>query len=174
MANRVVLVIASKDYQPIEYSVSKKILEHSGIIVTTASEKAGTATASDGTTTDIDVTIDAISFDDYDALFVIGGKGSLTCLDTPTVHDLLKRWAATKKPFGAICTPVRILAKSGVLEGKRATGWNGDGELDQIFKDANATYIKKDVVVDGNIVTAVGPTASQEFGAKILSVLAHE
>ncbi len=168
------LVIASEGYQPIEYSVPKKILDHSGLTVITASDKAGTATASDGTTTEVDISLDQVSVKDFDALFFIGGPGSMDHLDNKTSYNLLKKAAEANKPFGAICATVRILAKSGVIMGKKVTGWNSDNKLADILEQSGSHFIRKDVVVDGNIVTATGPSAAQEFGAKILSVLAQK
>lgn len=171
MIHKVMLVIASDGFHPIEYSVPKRILEHSGVTVVTASDKGGTATAKDGTTVNVDVELGKIVVDDYEAIFFIGGPGALDNLDNQTSYEILKKILELKKPFGAICSSVRILAKAGVIAGKKVTGWNGDGELPNILEAANAIYFPKDVVVDKNIVTAVGPNAAQEFGAKILGVL---
>lgn len=171
--NNVVLVIAAEGYQSIEYSVPKSILENSGITVITASDQPGVATAHDGSTTNIDTTLDLINVDDIDALFFIGGPGSLDHLNTEISHTILTQLAKKRKPFGAICLSTRILAHAGVIMGKRVTGWDGDGELEKILKLAGAQYVRNDVAVDGNIITAVGPHAAQEFGAKILNTLSH-
>ena len=170
MIYTVALVVASHDYQPVEYSVPKKILEHSGITVLTVSDKPGTAVAKDGSTTPVDITLDKITLTDFDALFFIGGPGAMEHLDNQTSYTLIQQTAEAKKPFGAICASTRILAKSGVIQGKRVTGWDSDNLLSDILKDAQALYIKKDVVVDGNIITATGPNAAQEFGAQILRI----
>lgn len=103
--------------------------------------------------------------------FFIGGPGAMDFLDNQTSYTLIKKTAEAKKPFGAICVSTRILAKSGVLQGKRVTGWDDDNLLGDILKSAGALYVKKDVVVDGNIITATGPSAAQEFGAQILSII---
>lgn len=169
--HKVMFVIAGSGFQPIEYSVPKKILEHSGITIITASDKPEIASANDGTTAIIDKTLDQVSVDDFDALFFIGGPEALDHLDNEKSYQLLRKTAEEKKIFGAICISVRILAKSGVLKGKKVTGWNGDNKLGAILEKAEATYVKKDVIVDGNIITATGPEAAQEFGAKILTIL---
>ena len=171
MIHKVMLVISSNGFHPIEYSVPKRILEHSGITVITASDKTGKAIAKDETTADIDVSLDTVTTEDFDSIFFIGGPGALNHLDNETSYELIKQAAEAKKPFGAICSSVRILAHAGVLNGKKVTGWNEDHQLPSILQASNATYTPKDVVVDGNIVTAVGPDAAQEFGAKILGVL---
>ena len=38
--------------------------------------------------------------------------------------------------------------------------------------DAGAEYVKKSVVVDGNLITADGPEAAKEFGEQIAYLLA--
>lgn len=169
--NKVVLVIAAEGYQSIEYSVPKSILENSGITVLTASDQPGTATAHDGTTTTIDLTLEQIDVDDVDALFFIGGPGAMEHLDNPTSHALAQQCAKKRKPFGAICISTRILANSGAIPGRRVTGWDGDGELEKTLKLAGVAYVRSDVVVDGSLITAVGPNAAQAFGAKILNTI---
>jgi putative intracellular protease/amidase len=57
------------------------------------------------------------------------------------------------------------------LQGKKATGWNGDGELGGILSDSGAEFVDKPVVVDGNIVTGNGPSAAKEWGEAIVKML---
>lgn len=76
MEYTVALVVASHGYQPVEYSVPKKILEHSGITVITVSDKPETAVAKDDSTTPVDITLDKITVADFDALFFYWWTGS--------------------------------------------------------------------------------------------------
>jgi len=170
---KVVLVVSSNGFHPTEYSEPKRILENSGVTVITASDKAGTAIAKDGTTTQVDVSLNEISDEDFDALFFIGGQ-NLECIDSKAAHELIQKTAEAKKPFGAICASVRILANADVLAGKKITGWNGDGKLPTILETARAIYTPKDVVVDSNIITAIGPNSDEEFGARILEALGQK
>lgn len=169
----IVLVIAHKNYQPIEYSVTKQTLENAGYAVKTASTQAGIATATDETTTEVDLTIDSIDPNQFDGLFVIGGSGTLDELNNEKMRTLLQDFASAKKPFGAICVATRILAEAGVLKGKKATGWDGDNELNGLYKEHGAHYLQQGVVVDSSIVTASGPSVAREFGENIISVLEH-
>lgn len=168
----IVLVIAHDGYQPIEYGVTREILaSNKNVKILTASDKSGVATATDSSSTTIDLTIPEIQPTQIDALFLIGGAGALTWLDTPELHALLQQMMTLNKPYGSICISSRILAQAGVLGGKKATGWDGDDKLEGIFKTHAVTYIKEPVVVDGSIVTAVGPKAAERFAQKILHVL---
>lgn len=165
------LVIASQGYQPTEYGVPYEMLSSNGIKVITISDSLGTATAKDLTTTTVDVSLDQVDTTAYDGIFLIGGPGALEHLDTPRVHDIMQQMQALNKPYGAICISSRILAHAGVLKHKKATGWNDDNELQEIFKRSQVEYVQKPVVIDGKIVTATGPEAAQEFALGILQVL---
>lgn len=168
---QIILVVAHEGYQHEEYGIPKKLLEDAGFFILTASDKPGTATGKDGSTTPVDLTLDAIDINNCSGLFFIGGPGAMEHLDNDLSYDLIKKSAQADKPLGAICIATRILAKAGVLTKKQATGWNGDGELGAIFKEYGVQYVDKDVVVDGTLITATGPHAAQEFGEKIISLL---
>jgi len=172
MNKKVVLVIASQGYQPREYGDPKRILEDVGFEIVTVSNKYGIAqTADGGFSTEVDTTVEKMNIEDYDALFFVGGPGALEHLDNEMSYTLLKKWKETGKPYGAICISPRILAKAGVLKNKKATGWDGDNELSGIFGKYGVEYVKESVVVDGNIVTANGPEAAEEFGKIILQIM---
>jgi len=168
---KVVFIVAHEGFQVVEYSVPKTLLEQSGIIVKTASNKAMPATAHDGSTVEIDLTISDINTDHFDAFVFIGGPGAMDYLDNQTSYDLINKIAEGKKLLGAICIAPRILAKAGALKGRRATGWNGDNEIGTLFKEHSVYYKNEDVVVDNMIITAVGPNAAREFAEQLISLL---
>ncbi len=172
MSTKLVLfVVAHKGYQPVEYATPKKLLEQAGYKVVTASDQAGTSTATDDSETPVDIVLSKVNMDHYDGIFFIGGSGSLEHLDNQTSYNLIKKANAVHKVIGAICVATRILAKSGVLTGKSATGWNGDNELGAIYRQYNVNYVHEDVVVDDTIITAVGPEAAEKYGQNCLSLL---
>ncbi len=168
----VVLLIAHEGYHQIEYGVTREILaSDSNLTVLTASDEAGVAIAKDSSSTTVDLTIEQINPTTIDGLFLIGGPGAMTCLDKPEVYTLLQQMMALKKPYGAICISPRILAKANVLGGKKATGWDDDNKLEDIFKSYAVVKVDQPVVTDGNVVTATGPDAAQGFAQAILRVL---
>lgn len=167
----VLLIVASQGYQPIEYGTPKKILESQGIKVITASNKPGIAVAADGSKTTVDITTDEVKADDYAGIFIVGGPGAMEHLDNETTYKIVRDAAKLNKPFGSICVSTRILAKAGVLENKKVTGWDGDNELAGVLQKHKAIYIREKCVVDGNIVTATNPSAAQQFGQKIAELL---
>ena len=171
MSTSVVILIASDGFQPIEYATPKKILEQAGFMVSTASDKPERAVAADKTIARVDITINNIIIDNFSALVLVGGPGAMDHLDNLTVYTLIKSAQRAKKLIGAICVTPRILAKAGILKGKRATGWDGDGELEAVFKEYGVIYEHRPVVIDGSIITATGPSAAQAFGTKLVERL---
>ncbi|MGE0207023.1 MAG: DJ-1/PfpI family protein [Candidatus Babeliales bacterium] len=169
---KVVFIIASNGYQPIEYGVPKKILESYGIKVITASDKPGGAVASDQSTTLVDSTLDKLKPTDYDGVFFIGGPGAMDCLDNSISYKIASEAKKHAIPYGAICIAPRILAKANALAGKKATGWDDDLALETIFKGNGVEYAKgHDICTDGLVVTAVGPKAAELFAQGIMRVL---
>lgn len=168
---KILFVVAYEGYNPVEYGVPKKILEDAGYVVVTASNQEGTATASDGTQTPIDLPLHKAQATHYDGVFFIGGSGALEHLDNEVSYALIKAADYAKKALGAICISTRILAKADVLKGKQATGWNGDNELATVYQEHDVRYVNQSVAVDEAIITAANPSAAQEFGEQIIAVL---
>jgi protease I len=171
MKMKVLLVVAPEGYQQVEYNEPKKMLEAEGIHVVTASTITGAAIAKDGSTTPVDVLLSKVNVNDYAGIFFIGGPGALEGLDNEMSYHVIKQAAEADIPLGAICVSPRILAKTGVLTNKQATGWNDDKELAKIFREYDVDYVQQNVVVDGNIITAVGPQAAKEFGKAIIDMI---
>ncbi len=170
MNKKVLLIIAGHDFQPIEYADSKKVLEQAGVQVVTASS-VDAPRAADGSSAQADVLVEDVVVDNYDGVFLIGGPGALDDLDNEKIHSIMKAAAQKEKLYGAICISPRILAGVGLLRGKKATGWNGDNNLGEILQQAGAEYARQDTVVDGNVITASGPEAAEEFGRVIAETL---
>lgn len=171
-SGKILFIIASKGFQPIEYEVPKKILEEAGFTITTASDKAGTATTEDGNTSvEVALAIDKVNVNNYDGIFIMGGPGALEHLDNEKTYRVMQEANKKLLPIGAICVSPRILAKAGVLTRKRATGWNEDGQLEEIFKTYDVKYTPAPVVVEENVITATDPDAASVFGQEIITLL---
>jgi len=172
---KAVLVIASKNFQDEEFFRPKEVLEEAGIDVIPASDRLGTAKGSEGGEVNIIYTLKDLLSIKYDALVFIGGTGALKYLDNILSYQLLKRTAKQKKIIGAICIAPLILARAGILQGKKATIWTSTlyQKSAKELKQLGAYYIDSPVVQDGLIVTANGPSAAELFGGKLIDVLTN-
>jgi protease I len=176
ISRRVAMIIAFRDFRDAEYFVPKEIFEKAGAVVKTVSDKLGTAIGADGGDTEVDILLSNLNVADFDAIVFIGGPGSLEHLDNEVSYKVAREAAKQNKVLGSICISPVILAKAGVLSGKRATVWSSplDRGPVKILEENGAIYVDVNVVVDGRLITANGPGAAQEFAQKILEVLTKE
>jgi protease I len=170
---KVVLVVAFNDYQDIEFNQTKKALEDEGVQITVASLKKGEAKGVLGGKILIDKTLEEIDLNEYDGLVFIGGPGTTQYFENDKALSLAKEAVEKNKVLGAICIAPVILAKAGVLSNKKATVWSSfiDKSFIEEIKKENAIYLDQDVVVDGKIVTANGPSSAKKFGQTIAELL---
>jgi len=170
---KIAIIIAYKDFRDEEYFIPKEVLENAGAEIKTASTKKGTAIGADGGEVEIDLLVSEINPADFDAIVFIGGPGALKYLDNEDSYQLAKKTISQNKVLAAICISPVILAKAGVLEGKKATVWSSpmDRGPVKILENNGAIYQDESVVVDGKIITGNGPAAAEEFGKAIIGVL---
>ena len=167
-AKKVLMVIAPKDFQDQEYAKPKALLEAKGIKVTVASASKQTATGMSGLKVKPDVLIKDVRAADYDAVVFIGGNGVSRYFTDPQALALAIEASKNQKIIGAICLAPVILAKAGILEGKKATvSPFGKDEL----KKAKVHITGNIVEIDGKIVTGRGPDAAADFGQALLKQL---
>ena len=171
MKKKILMLIAHEGFQQVEYTLPKKTFEHAGFTVITASNKPGIATAKDTSKAPADITVEQAIAQDYGAVIVVGGPGALDNLDNPTTYQLLTQARDLGILIGAICISTRILAYASLLTNVAATGWDGDNELSEIYKEYGVTYIQAPVVSDQNIITATDPSAAQEFADTIIRTI---
>jgi len=164
------MVIAPQNFRDEECFETKDELEKAGIKVEIASLTKGEKRGTHGGLINADMPIGSVNVEDYDAVVFIGGAGAQIYFQNPIALDIARQAYNTGKITAAICVAPVILANSGVLNGKKATIWEGPDTM-KVFRDKNVDYTGKSVEVDGKIVTANGPKASREFGRKIAELL---
>lgn len=164
----VLFIIAQKGFRDEEYFQPKKILEDAGYTVVTASAQSGPAQGKLGGAAVADIAIrDAVAID-YMAIAYIGGPGSADYFNDKAALVLAKEAYSEGRVVAAICIAPVILANAGILKGKKATVFPSEKDA---LTGAGADYSDVPVAVDGNVITASGPHAAQDFGEKILAAL---
>jgi protease I len=157
------MVIAPDQYRDEEFEVPHALFLRKGWTIDVASSEAGTARGMLGGFATVNHTLEDISGIAYDAVIVVGGMGSpLHLWDNATLHGILKNHASRDKVTAAICLSGAVLAKAGLLQGRRATVWEMAESL-QALREGGATYTAEAVTVDGNLITANGPEAAEAF-----------
>jgi len=161
--SKILTIIAPQGYQDIEYEEPKKILKQKGHQVITAS-LTPTAYGSLGGKTKVDIILNEVKPEEYDAVVFVGGPGSTIYFDNKTALNLAKTFYESNKFTCAICAGPIILANAGLLKDKKATVYSG-GSQDIISKGAK--YTGKPTEIDGKIITGNGPMSAKFFGELI-------
>ncbi|MDD5023271.1 MAG: DJ-1/PfpI family protein [Candidatus ainarchaeum sp.] len=175
---KILFVIAPENFRDEELFHTKEVLENFGLECAIASTKIGVCKGSLGKTINSTLTLEQVNSEEYDALIFVGGGGTLTLRNNPTSIKLAKDFYEKNKVIGAICWAPTILAKAGILKGKKATVWFGiDSEYSiktsEVLEKSGAIFINESVVADGNIITADGPKSAKEFGKKIAQAIKY-
>ena len=165
---KILLVIAPEKFRDEELFETRAELVKAGHETIIASTKIGLCHGSQGGSAFAELLLSKAQTIDYAALVFVGGGGSAIYFADKNAFALIKAFAAAKKIVAAICLAPVILAKAGLLQGKKATVWWEDA--DEIIQQG-AVYSPEAVVVDGNIITGNGPASAQLFGIKICELL---
>jgi len=167
---KVLMVIACPDFRDEELFTPRKIFEEKGLAVTVAANAKGPCTGMMGGTAAADLLVKEARAADYDAVVFVGGLGAKVFFDDKDAHALAADAAGQGKVTAAICIAPSILARAGVLKGRKATVWKGE-TFTAILAEGGARLGDGDVVVDGKIVTADGPEAAASFAAKVIEAM---
>jgi transcriptional regulator GlxA family with amidase domain len=103
-----------------------------------------------------------------DALIVAGGPGAREVLeDTPAMVEFLKAQRSQVKLVASVCTGSYLLARAGLLDGKRATThpWRTES-LRAEFPAVKVITSK--LVDDGDVITAGGVASGIDLGLYLL------
>lgn len=110
-----------------------------------------------------------------DTFLVSGGHGVVEALENNALVDFIAGAATRARRVASVCSGSLLLARAGLLNGKRATThWNATAPLRRISPD---TIVEDDAIYvrDGNIWTSAGVTAGLDLTlALIESDLGHE
>jgi 4-methyl-5(b-hydroxyethyl)-thiazole monophosphate biosynthesis len=116
-----------------------------------------------------DTTLDEALLKDYDMIVLPGGLPGADHLgDDERIIALLQKMAVDGKYLAAICAAPRVLARAGLLDGKRATSY--PGALDNVAIPGHV-YSEQAVVTDGNVVTSRGPGTAMKFALQLIELL---
>jgi len=165
---KVLMVIAHTDFRDEEYEIPRKMLEEAGHQITVASTDLSLAKGKLGMVVQPDILVHDINYHDYDALVFVGGPGATVYFNDTDLLRIIKEAAERQKIIAAICIAPSILAHAGILTDKNATAFPSEAS---ILAQYGAYYTGRFIERDGDILTAHGPDASEEFGKSLVKML---
>lgn len=171
---KVLFILAKESFRDEEFFVPAEILKNAGHQISVASdgETGETALGANGGEINIDYDYKNINPADFDLVVFVGGPGAIKHLNNETSYQIARKTIELGKKLAAICIAPTILARAGVLAGKKAAAWTSalNKKSIDILKENGAIYTDKPVVED-EIITANSPEAAEEFGNALKKIL---
>lgn len=165
---KALFIIAQINFRDEELIETKKVLELNGIKCFIASVTKDKAKGMLGLEVEPDYDISEVKARGYDVIIIVGGQGSPALANYPDVARILYEARALGKGIASICLGGIVLAKSGVLNGIKATVFPTPDAI-KSFRENGARYTPLDVVIDDKIITATNPKVAKQFGQALVN-----
>lgn len=154
------LIVSADGFEDAELRVPLLRLQEESVAVDVASIRRGRIRGKHGYETDVDKALQEIRPQEYDLLILPGGKAPAMLRKERAALEIVRAFMAADKPVAAICHGPQILVDAGVMRGRRATCFH---TIAAELRDAGALYEDREVIVDGNLITARQPADLPAF-----------
>jgi protease I len=169
-----VAILATDGFEQSELLEPRRALEEAGADTQVVSLKSGEIKGWNhkewGESVAVDETIESVDAKNYDALLLPGGVMNPDSLrmDAKAVA-FVKAFVDAQKPIAAICHGPWTLVEAGAAEGRTLTSWPS---LRTDIQNAGGSWVDREVVVDGNLVTSRNPKDIPAFNREIARLFA--
>jgi len=175
LTDKRIAALVDDGFEEVELTKPKKALEEAGATVDVVSPKSGSVKGWQhtdwGDKIDVDLVLPDARPDDYDALLLPGGVMNPDRLRmNPQAVQFVKAFVESGKPIAAICHGPWTLIEAGGVRGRTMTSWPS---LQSDLRNAGATWVDREVVVDQGLVTSRKPDDIPAFNAKMIEEFAE-
>jgi protease I len=172
----VAILVANEGVEQVELTEPRKALEQAGAITELLSPSPETVQAfhhldkAEGFL--VDHCLVEVSASDYDALLLPGGVANSDALRRdPTAVSFVREFFSNSKPVAAICHAGWMLVEADVVSDRTLTSWPS---LRTDITNAGGTWVDREVVVDGSLVTSRKPDDLQAFCSSTVAQFAEQ
>ena len=170
LAGKKVAILAADGFEEVELTKPRKALEDAGAKTSVVSIKPGKIQgmnhADKGESVAVDVTLDEAKPQEFDALLIPGGlMNPDTLRSTDEALEFVRHFFRQGKPVAAICHAAWVLIDAEVVSGRTITSWPA---IKTDVRNAGATWVDQDVVVDNGLVTSRKPDDIPAFNEKMI------
>jgi len=169
LTNQRVAVLIEQQYQELEVWYPVYRLREAGCAVKLVGPEAGKTYASKlGYPAVADQSAKDATADQFDAIVIPGGFAPDYIRRSEPMLKLVRDLFARKKPVAAICHGPWVLCSTPALKGRTATGFHS---IKDDMVNAGATFVDKEVVVDGNVITSRKPDDLPAFVLALMEMM---
>jgi len=170
-----IAAVVEQGFEQVELTEPRKALEAAGATVEVVSPQSGSVKGWQqtkwGDEIRVDRTLAEARPDDYDALLLPGGvmNPDKLRMNAEAVR-FVKAFATSGKPIAAICHGPWTLIEAEAVNGRTLTSWPS---LQTDLRNAGATWIDRECVVDNGLVTSRKPDDIPAFNRKMIEEFAE-
>ncbi len=171
LSGKRVAVLVEQQYQELEVWYPVYRLREAGCAVTLVGPEAGKVYPSKlGYPAKADAAAADVSAADFDAVVIPGGFAPDYIRRHEPMLKLVRDAAAAGKPVAAVCHGPWVLCSTPALRGRKATCFHS---IKDDVVNAGATYVDREVAVDGNVITSRQPDDLPAFVVAVMRALAE-
>ncbi len=164
-----VYLFLADGFEEIEALTQVDYLRRAGIEIKTLGIGKEYITGTRRITVKADMLIDDADPTGFEMLILPGGLGGVEGISSSEkALEMIKYAFDSKKKVSAICAAPTILAKMGLLKGKKCICYPS---MTDDLRENGATVVDEAVVCDGLLITAKGAGASEQFSFEIIASL---
>lgn len=168
LTGRRVAILAEDIYEDLELLYPLYRLREAGAEVTIVAPEVKTYTSKHGYPVHADTASRDVSAEDFDAVVIPGGYAPDKMRRDPNLVRLVRDAFQQGKVVTAICHAGWMLAEADVCRGKTMTSV---GAIKTDLINAGATWVDREVVQDGNLITSRVPNDLPAYCRTIIEVL---
>lgn len=166
---RKVLILIEDLFNEFEFIYPFYRFQEAGFAVDVAGGKANTSYhGKSGLTFSSTIAVDDVEVGDYEAIIIPGGYAPDKMRSQKAYVDIVTKAAKQGLVIAAICHGVWLPIEANIIKGKKVTGVSA---IATDIRNAGASYIDTEVVVDGKLVTSRKPPDLPAFCSEILKLL---
>ena len=171
LKDRRVAFVLTNGFEDSELTSPWEAVTSAGADAVLVSPEPGTITGKKGHEAKVDLPVGRARAEDFDALVLPGGvaNGDKLRMDEAAV-TLVRSFFAQHKPVGVICHGGWILTDADVLHGRTLTSYPS---LRTDLRNAGATWVDEEVVVDNGLVSSRTPDDLPAFNGKLVEEIAE-
>jgi protease I len=167
---RKVAILVDDGFEQVELTEPRKALDDAGaetfVVSPQQFQVRGWKMTDWGDRVAVDVPLDRVQADDFDALLLPGGVLNPDKLRVnEQALEFVRGFFRAKKPVAAICHGPWTLIDAGVVRGRKLTSYPS---IKSDLKNAGAEWTDREVVVDQGLVTSRNPGDIPAFNAKMI------
>ncbi|WP_168582053.1 type 1 glutamine amidotransferase domain-containing protein [Gephyromycinifex aptenodytis] len=167
MTARAAIILADK-FEDSEATSPIEALQAAGVEVTVLGAATGPISGKKGASVEATATIAGADVDSFDLLVIPGGGSPENLRIDDDAVAFTRRFVASGKPVASICHGPQLLISANVLSGRTVTAVN---KIRDDIRNAGATYLDEELVVDGNLISSRVPDDLPAFNQALLDAL---